>query len=198
MKRIFAAFLILALLAGCVPALAADASGYAPALGMTINDLVNKYNMIQTPLGAPYKKLPINATMEHRGNYFCASFFPANNSGIEMLAVTLEKTKSTADAGADAILLICYKDSDLISFISTAKRITSLFSMELFGVNYSGLYIGVLISDFYESCAKDNDQYYYIQLGADSNYCVALYYYVNGTYIFALTTLDRISKIMEG
>lgn len=197
MKKMLVLALALCLSVGFAPVLAEKEDGYAPALGMTINDLVNKYNLIQTPLGAPYKKLPINAPMEHRGSYFCASFFPANNSGIEMLAITLEKTKSTADAGADAVLLICYKDSDLISFISTAKRITSLFSMELFGVNYSGLYIGVLISDFYESCAKDNDQIYYIQLGADSNYCAALYY-VNGAYIFALTTLDRISKIMEG
>lgn len=197
MKRILVMSLILVLLAGCVSVKADAETGYVPALGMTINEFVNKYNMIQTPLGAPYKKLPVNASMKTRGDYFCAVYSPVNKSGMEILAVTLEENKKTADAGADAILLLCYKDSDILSFISTAKRITSMFSVEVFDINYSGLYIGELIADYYEYGAKENDQYYYIQLGGDSKYCAALYYY-NGTYIFALTTLDRISKIMEG
>ena len=197
MKRISVLSLVLVLFFSSVSAKADGNIGYVPALGMTINELVNKYNMIQSPLGAPYKKLKVNASIENRGAYTCAVFPVANNTGIEMLAITLEKNKKNADAGADGILLICYKDSELLPFFSVAKRITSMFSTEIFGVNYSGLYIGDLISAFYESGAMENDQYYYIQLGSDSKYYAAMYY-VGGMYFFVLTALDCMSIIMEG
>ena len=197
MKKLLACLLIVVSLTGCIPVMASDNADYTPALGMTINEFVNKYNLIQSPLGAPYKRLPINANIVSRGIYTCAAFTPADKSGIEMLAVTLEENAKTADAGADAVFLFCYKDSDWLSFIATAKRITSLFSMEMFGVNYAGLYVGMLTADFYETSAKEDDSFYYVQLGADSNYCAALYYY-NGTYAFVLTTLDELDRIMNG
>lgn len=114
-----------------------------------------------------------------------------------MMLVSMQDNNQTANAGADAVFLLCYTDTEWLAFISVARRITSIFSAEVFGVNYSSLYTGSLFSDFYEARAQENDQYYYVQLGSESKYCIALYKY-NGMYIFVLTSLDLLDEIMGG
>ena len=195
MKKMLVLALALCLSVGFAPVLAEKEDGYAPALGMTIDEFVSAYNRVQAPLGAPYRKLPAGATVSQNGAFRCASYMPAEGSGIEMLAVTFEKKQRTAAAGADAVILLCHQDADWLPFIATANRVASLFSTELFGVNYSGLYVGLLASSFYENRAEENDQYIYYQLGADSEYCCILYKY-GTTYAFILTSMDQITAIM--
>lgn len=198
MRKILACLLIIcALNCVAIAPVCGDSADYSPGLGMTINEFANKYNIIPAAAGAPYKRLPTNASLMNRASYTCAVFNPVSNTGLEMLAITREKNAKTADAGLDAVFLFCYNDKDWMPFVATAKRIAYSFSPQVFGINYSDLYVGKLITEYYETMAKENDMYYYIQLGSDSEYCIALFS-SDGIYAFVLAKISDIVNILNG
>ena len=180
MKRLVALLLILAVL---VPA--AGSAAYTPALGMTMQEFVDKYNAVQAPLGAPYVPLakPVKWTTYEGSPVAC--FYPLKDFSVLLLLLSNDPLGArTTDMGLDNVQIYINEEKYFVPFISISERCANVFSSDMFGLDAATYAVGSTIRFYYENNLEERGLTAYNVLDGDQKY--ALYFFRSDGYYFSI------------
>ena len=187
MKKLITIILILALL---IPA-AALSESYSPALNMTMNEFIIKYNAVQAALNAPFSLLEKPYMWTQWNGYSVAWFRAEKNNKFTLLLMTKDPSDAQMlTSGLDRIEISITDEKELIPLISVTNRCAGIFSYNLFGTSLSGKRISDLICYYYENNYKEKDYSAYVDLDEDGKIALVLFY-SNG-FIFQIYPMEEV------
>lgn len=189
LKKLVIVFLIFTLI---MPAVV-SAADYTPALGMTMQEFVQKYNAVQAPLGAPYIQLNeyFADDWSYSNGYRCAWVYPETTKKAALIMMTKDPNNGMIfTSGLDMIQLYIAPNEDFIPLISLAIRCASIFSEDILTISTASFCVADVIKYYYESNAKEKNYSAYKQLNAGSPYIIS-FCYSNG-YYFQISFDDSI------
>lgn len=184
MKKCLCIFLILFLL---LPSASWASEPYTPALGMTMDDFIMKYNALGAPFGSSLTGLtsPMFWTIQDGMNV--AWFKTDNNTSTCIRLYTADPTffiHSTAH-GLDRIQIFINKPDDFLALISVGTRCVSLFAFDMFGTSMDSYFVGSILKHYYDNGPLSTDRFSYQQINSDQDYYLNFLY--DGTYILEIS-----------
>ena len=180
MKKLFALFLILLFL----PVL--SLAEYKPALNMTMDDFITKYNALPSALGSPYNALSFSWQWSSFQDYQVAWFYPIKDKNVIIWLLSKDKTNmNTTKAGLDAIQIYSSSTESFVPLISITARCTDLFSTDLLGSPMGEIFITKAIRLFYENNYKEKNMMGYYPINTELPYLLS-FFYSDGGYCFQI------------
>jgi len=184
-KKCFALFMILALVLSCPSAF--SESSYQPKMNMTMDDFINQYNAIASPLGSPLKLIekPYQWTLWDK--YGVAWFGADSKSGVTILLESSDPQSSiqSTSCGLDRIQIYCDKKDDLLPLIAISCRCISLFSPKVFTLDTSYYFVSEILTLYYENNCQERNLSYQRQMEADGTMYVR-FFHDSGYYYFEI------------
>ena len=189
MKRFLCFLLILVFL----PVFSFAEKAYSPALKMKISDFIMKYNNSGSPLGSPLIALskPYQTT---QFNQYCVYWFkPDSKSGVFFLLLSSDPNADSInlDVGLDQVQIYLDNEKNFFPFVAVTTKCASVFALDLLGVSSASLYVGSLITDYYENNTKDLGMSLYRTLNVDDNILI-LIQFSDPYYFFTILSGDDI------
>lgn len=185
MKKLLAIFLIIALLLPV--SVLAD---YSPALNMTINDFLLKYNAVQASLEAPYLALDKPFKWSLWDEYHLAWFKADKNGSVTILLMTKDPSDAQMlTSGLDMIQIFSNKESDFVPLISITNRCASIFAIQLLGTSFAPQRITQVMNNYYENNCKEKGLVAYSGLDENNELVIAFFY--DGQYYFEISSIER-------
>ena len=185
MKRLFALILVLVFL----PLFCLSESAYSPALSMTMQDFVSKYNMNGVPFGSSLKGLERAYNWSAWDKYHVAWFEADSKSSVTILLETTDPAfvPGFLTSGVDRIQIYITNDRDFPALISVASRCLSMFASNVLGLDTSYYYIAQIIKDYYENNCFEKKLTYQRQLESGGNIYLC-FFNDSGYYYFDIVT----------
>ena len=189
MKKFIRKFILLLLaLALLVPA--AASADYTPALGMTMDTFMAKYNAIPASIGAPYSPLTVPYQWSVFQSYNVAWFHADPESQVTVLLLSEETGKgNTTQAGLDVIQIFTPAAEDFIPLISVTSRCAEIYAMVLFGESMAPLYLANVLRSYYETGAEKNGEYVFHTIDENFRYEIK-FFKSEGCYFFEISPAE--------
>ncbi len=154
MKQLITLLLVLILV--CAPlswgSAEMDPHEYTPGLSMSIQEFIDKYNMIPSSLTSPYLALTKPDEWVKSDGYNVAWFHAAQDSDVRIMLMSLDiESGQQLKAGLDAVRIYNFRAKDYVSFISVAVRCTSLFAYDIAGTSTALYNVTDTIKYYYEN-----------------------------------------------
>lgn len=154
---------------------------YSPALSMTMDQFISKYNALGSSLNSSLVALKNPYFWSTFEDYLVGWFKADSKAETVILLMTKETEKGkTTFSGLDKIQIYS-PQSQILSLITVSTRCTSLFSEDLFGTSLASLYVGNLLEYYYENCPEDEGSAY---RGIDSDSKNVLQFFKSDGYYF--------------
>lgn len=187
MKKLITIILILAML---LPA-AALAESYSPALNMSMDDFIMKYNSVQAALNAPFVLLEKPYMWTQWNGYSVAWFHAEKDNKVTLLLMTKDPSAAQMlTSGLDRIEISVADDKNLIPLIGVTNRCTGIFSYNIFGTPLSGMRISDIICYYYENNYREKGYSSYVSIDEDDKIALVLFY-SNG-YVFQIVPMEEV------
>lgn len=166
MKRFLSTILVLILTFSL-----AAAEDYTPALNMTIDEFMTRYNALGSALGSSLIALIKPDQWTKHNQYNVAWFSPDSKSGVIMLLLSADHNSGTRlDAGLDCVQVVLPLQVDYLSFLTVSERCSRLFSEELLGVSMGPYFLINVLQNYYENNYEEKGWSSLHQLDVDGNF----------------------------
>lgn len=187
MKR----FLCLLLVLVFVPLVSFSDSVYSSKLNMTMQDFVEKYNMIGASLDSPLKALENPYRWTKYNKYNVAWFQCDKKSNVILL---LESSDPASDhhslsCGLDCVQIAVFGTENFLSHVAVASRAFSLFAPNILGLDSSYYLVGNLMKEYYDNNCFEKNMSYQRQVEADGS-IVVRFYNDSGYYYFDIVSIS--------
>ena len=164
---------------------------YTPALGLTMDQFISKYNAIGSSLTSPLIALDKPYYWSTFGDYNIAWYKADSKASTSILLYTKDTdNKKSTKSGIDMIQIYIEKESDFLSLITVAQKCAEIFAQDLFGNSMAPYYVGSVIEYYYENCYGTDMTAIY---GIDADNTNVLQFYKTGNeYFFAIAPYEDV------
>lgn len=131
----------------------AEKSTYSPALGLTMEQFISKYNAIGSSLTSPLIALDKPYYWSTYGDYNIAWYKADSKASTSILLYTKDtNNKKSTKSGLDMVQIYIEKETDFLSLITVTLKCTEIFAQDLFGNSMAPYYLSSVIKYYYENC----------------------------------------------